>query len=451
MFAIEIDFNDGVSPPETILVRRPQVVIGASDYAHVVVEDMKDQNVELRVIRDRGRRLRCKPIGSAKVIESLGLVDEIYENEAVLSIGALRLHVQALDSDLLYREGEPPDRAGVRIMQAAAASPGPEYPAILVFGQNPMVISFAPRQSVVVGRSNQCLVRLDSPDISNQHARIGYEGGQFWVEDLGSTNGTFLDQQQIGGRIHVSAGVPVTVGREISIVGLDSDEIASQILSSAKEKIGTVPPPPRRVYPAIVCVSEGARPSRVVVSANSTLKIGRDPSSDMWLGVPHVSRLHCIISRAHDSELIVKDLSTNGTCYDEGVLEKGDSLAVHGEPKVLDFGGNVTVALCFTEEQERMFIESGGSSLVFAERGNPRATRAGRGTKSFSAAALRGMMNPGDEGSAAPPMQRKGFIEAFRMFVGMLDRRSRRLLYLTIVLVILVVVLVAWLLKSVFV
>lgn len=452
MFAIEIDFNDGVSQPETILVRRPQVVIGASDYAHVVVEDLKEHEVELRVIRDKGRRLRCKPIGSAKTISALGLTDQIYENRATIKIGSLVLEIQALDSDLVYKEGEPPDRAGVRVLQSAASVAGPRFPAVMVFGQNPMVVSFSPKQTVTIGRSNQCLVRLDSPDVSSQHAKMGFEGGTFWIEDLGSTNGTFIDQQQIGGRTHVPAGVPVTIGRDISIVGLDSEEMGEKLLSSASERVGVIPPPPRRGYPAILCVSEGARPSRVVINQNSTLKIGRDPSSDMWLGVPHVSRLHCMVSRSHDNELVVKDLSTNGTYYDEGVLEKGDTLAIHGDPKVLDFGGGITVAICFNEDQERLFIESHGEPFVFGDR-RSRMTRAGRGTKSLTAAAARVIAESANSASPAPEKPRqRGALGAFLDFVQLLDKRSRKFLYLTLFLVTLLIVLVAWLLlRSIFV
>ncbi len=452
MFAIEIDFNDGVSQPETILVRRPHVVIGASDYAHVVVEDMKEHEVELRVIRDKGRRLRCRPLGSAKTIDALGLSDQIYENVATVQIGSLVLEIQALDADLVYKEGEPPDRAGVRVLQNAASVAGPRFPAVIVFGQNPMIISFSPKQTVAIGRSNQCLVRLDSPEVSSQHAKMGFEGGSFWVEDLGSTNGTFIDQQQIGGKTMVPSGVPVTIGRDISIVGVDSEEMAENLLSSASERIEAVPPPPRRGYPAVLCVSEGARPSRVVINQNSTLKIGRDPSSDMWLGVPHVSRLHCMVSRSHDNELVVKDLSTNGTQYDEGILEKGDTLAIRGEPKVLDFGGGVTVAICFNEDQERLFIESHGEPFVFSDR-KSRLTRAGRGTKSLTAAVARAIAESADGAGLVPEKKRKrGTFAAFMDFVQLLDKRSRKFLYFTLFLVTLLIVLVAWLLlRSIFV
>ena len=38
MFALEIEFNDGVSSPEALLLRRPIVRVGSGDQAHVVID-----------------------------------------------------------------------------------------------------------------------------------------------------------------------------------------------------------------------------------------------------------------------------------------------------------------------------------------------------------------------------------------------------------------------------
>ena len=57
MFAIEISFQDGVSDTETILVRRPQALVGSSDYAHVVIDDMRSLDFQLRLVRDLGRKI----------------------------------------------------------------------------------------------------------------------------------------------------------------------------------------------------------------------------------------------------------------------------------------------------------------------------------------------------------------------------------------------------------
>lgn len=61
-----------------------------------------------------------------------------------------------------------------------------------------------------VGRAADNSIRLDEPTVSAYHARLSYYGGQWWLEDLGSKNGTMLNE------IHVDQTVVVTYEDEIS-------------------------------------------------------------------------------------------------------------------------------------------------------------------------------------------------------------------------------------------
>jgi pSer/pThr/pTyr-binding forkhead associated (FHA) protein len=54
-----------------------------------------------------------------------------------------------------------------------------------------------PEVPIVVGRSAEANVHIDDPWISNMHALIERRGGEFWVVDLGSRNGTFVDEQRV--------------------------------------------------------------------------------------------------------------------------------------------------------------------------------------------------------------------------------------------------------------
>jgi hypothetical protein len=108
-----------------------------------------------------------------------------------------------------------------------------------------------------------------------------------------------------------------------------------------------------------------ARPARVVIHPGMTINLGRDPSSEMWLGAPHVSRKHCAVTMTPAGSLVVHDYSTNGTAHDKGILKKGDALEVGQQPCVFDFGGGVTVGICFDQEQERVFVNSQGSPRAF--------------------------------------------------------------------------------------
>jgi pSer/pThr/pTyr-binding forkhead associated (FHA) protein len=50
---------------------------------------------------------------------------------------------------------------------------------------------------VVIGRDPACEMALDDPTVSNRHARLSYHHGQWWLEDLQSTNGTFLNGEVV--------------------------------------------------------------------------------------------------------------------------------------------------------------------------------------------------------------------------------------------------------------
>jgi ABC transport system ATP-binding/permease protein len=61
-------------------------------------------------------------------------------------------------------------------------------------------------QNVVVGRDPKCDHVLDDPMVSWRHARVWRTGESFHVEDLGSTNGTYVNGQQISGRTPLRVG-----------------------------------------------------------------------------------------------------------------------------------------------------------------------------------------------------------------------------------------------------
>src|SRR3954451_22456701 len=66
---------------------------------------------------------------------------------------------------------------------------------------------------VLVGRGADAAIRLDDDYVSTRHARIGSSGGTFYVEDLGSTNGTYIGSQRITQATAIQLGSRVRAGQ----------------------------------------------------------------------------------------------------------------------------------------------------------------------------------------------------------------------------------------------
>jgi predicted component of type VI protein secretion system len=59
---------------------------------------------------------------------------------------------------------------------------------------------------VIVGRAKGSAIRIPSERISRRHCRIWLEAHQVWVEDLGSENGTFVNEDPAIGRVQLNPG-----------------------------------------------------------------------------------------------------------------------------------------------------------------------------------------------------------------------------------------------------
>lgn len=371
MFALEVLFKDG-SNPTTIFVRRPTAIIGSSSFANVVLEDMKSLNFQLRLSRNIGRSFALSFLSDGGQLETADLpsgIEGVFEGHKQFDLGPVKIEITALDSDFILKESEAPDKAGVRVLRLATTAASSRFPAV-VCGSPPVIISFNPDAPLIIGRSRACALRIESADVSSRHARVGFDGTAFWVEDLGSTNGTFVRGARVAGKTKVAAGESIMIARDCAVVGVNSEVELKRLLGGGVEKYEdksfTNAAPAG--YPAIISLSQVAKPSRIALVPNFSTKIGREPSSDMWLGAPHISRHHCTVFLTDQGIVKIIDQSTNGTEYDGGRLEQGKTLISEGNPHVLNFGAGITVGLCFSAEQERQFTKAKGAVASFGKQ-----------------------------------------------------------------------------------
>lgn len=70
-------------------------------------------------------------------------------------------------------------------------------------------------QQITIGRAADATLVLTDDYASTRHARLFPQNGEWIVEDLGSTNGTYLDRQKVSQPTPVPVGVPVRIGKTV--------------------------------------------------------------------------------------------------------------------------------------------------------------------------------------------------------------------------------------------
>jgi diguanylate cyclase (GGDEF)-like protein len=135
------------------------------------------------------------------------------------------------------------EEASTRATEQTIAMPPPQPPrqstrALLTVVSGPNIGRvFSLRDGeTVIGRGRDCHVRIDDAGASRSHARILVEEGRYILEDLHSTNGTFVAGRRIereelnsGDRIHVGPNIVVS----FAILDAQAERLAHQLYESS--------------------------------------------------------------------------------------------------------------------------------------------------------------------------------------------------------------------------
>ncbi len=132
---------------------------------------------------------------------------------AVLAIWVLRL----LFLGLLYFFLWSVVRALLRDLRSAAREPTRELGRLVVVaspgGEPAQGAVFALDAITSLGRDVNNSIVLDDDFVSAAHAALTYRGRAWYVEDLGSTNGTFVNGSQVDGLSPIAFGDEVQIGQ----------------------------------------------------------------------------------------------------------------------------------------------------------------------------------------------------------------------------------------------
>lgn len=93
---------------------------------------------------------------------------------------------------------------------------------------NPFIVS-----EIVIGRDQTCDLLLDASTVSAEHTRLSYHHQNWWVEDLGSRNGTFLNLERVATPAILVSGDELQLG-QVLIKIIINDEVTEQSNSGSK-------------------------------------------------------------------------------------------------------------------------------------------------------------------------------------------------------------------------
>jgi pSer/pThr/pTyr-binding forkhead associated (FHA) protein len=186
--------------------------------------------------------------------------------------------------------------------------------------QLPVLVDAAGREYIVregvnrLGRMGD--VQIEDPRVSRQHAELRKDGQAFSVQDLGSTNGTFVE----GVRLQPGEVRELAPGQSLSLGGfevklcLPGDGSKTQMALAGKTAALASPPSDRRAIYRLV--GEGLdRPL-----GEGTHIIGRQPINDIPIADPYVSGKHAQLEISPEGVAITDLGSSNGTFVNDARL-----------------------------------------------------------------------------------------------------------------------------------
>lgn len=133
------------------------------------------------------------------------------------------------------------------------------FQLVMRSGPTPGAVYPLEGDQLTIGRDSTNGVSINDPEVSRRHARLTFQGGKYVLEDLGSTNGTFVNGQRLSGPHVLKAGDVVALGEQIVLMydaavidpgaTIASPRNAVRVNpTAAPAPAPVVPPPPAQNY-----------------------------------------------------------------------------------------------------------------------------------------------------------------------------------------------------------
>ncbi len=166
-----------------------------------------------------------------------------------------------------------------------------QYQLIMRSGPTPGAAFTLEGDQITIGRDSTNEITINDAEISRRHARLTFQGGKYVLEDLGSTNGTFVNGQRLAGPRVLKAGEVVSFGEQIILVfevmnfNPDATVVSPRAAAvpSASRPVAPPPPPPAEYagnvpagpvqQPAATPAARGTNPLPIVIAVAALLAL----------------------------------------------------------------------------------------------------------------------------------------------------------------------------------
>jgi ABC-type multidrug transport system ATPase subunit/pSer/pThr/pTyr-binding forkhead associated (FHA) protein len=241
------------------------------------------------------------------------------------------------------------------------------------------------QDEVVLGRESGVDILIDSPGISRRHARIFVENDQYTLEDLGSSNGTFLNGERLRGRLGLKHGDEIRLGRTVALIYeaeqpqvdatmLDGQQFqgSATVIEGAPTPMGATlvgeePGPLQKPAPIQLVVAVAGETVNTYTLSQDKITIGRGEDNLININSRIVSRHHAYLERVKTGyQIVVLPEASNPMLFQGRPLEAPHPLH-HGD--ILRIGSldpGLMVSLTYMDPMQAAGSEA--KPIHFAEK-----------------------------------------------------------------------------------
>lgn len=195
--------------------------------------------------------------------------------------------------------------------------------AALLYRSGPARDFPLPEAEAIVGYGGGAAVRVPMEGVSRQHAKISFDGKDYWIEDAGSSNGTFLNGVRVTRRERLRHLDVVALGRYTDLIFV--------------RKTGETPRTTRNgIKAASLEALDGAEAGTRWPIPRGSVTIGRAPSNNVVSDSQLVSKIHARLE-CTGVNLVLTDLHSNNGTFVDGekivearILKDGDEFILGG-------------------------------------------------------------------------------------------------------------------------